>query len=82
VILISKGLCAPEATAGVHQESWRLTPRQIPEGRYAIEALFVDNAKRIWAARSGQQDAQTPLLAPAIPLGELNVTARKGSLRE
>ncbi len=77
VIVISKGLCAPEATVGAHQESWRITSRQIPEGRYAIEALFVDNAKRIWAARSGQPDAQTPLLAPAIPLGDLNVTARK-----
>jgi hypothetical protein len=77
VILISKGLCAPEVTAGTYQESWRVTSRRIPEGRYAIEALFVDNAKRIWASRSGQQDAHTSLLSPAIPLGELNVTARK-----
>jgi uncharacterized membrane protein len=77
VILIPKGLCAPEATAGTHQESWRITARHIPEGRYAIEALFVDNAKRVWAAGSGQHVAQTPLLAPAIPLGELQVAPRK-----
>jgi hypothetical protein len=78
VILISKGLCAPEATAGAHQESWRITSRRVPEGRYAIEALFVDNTKRIWATRSGQpNDAQTPLLTPAIPLGDLHVIARK-----
>lgn len=77
VILISKGLCAPEATAGAHQEGWRITERQIPEGRYAIEALFVDNPKRVWATRSGRHGAQTPLLAPAIPLGDLHVPARK-----
>lgn len=82
VILISKGLCAPEATAGAHQESWRITSGQIPEGRYTIEALFVDNAKRVWATRSGQRDAQTPLLAPAIPLGDLNVTAPPDTSRK
>jgi hypothetical protein len=70
-------LCAPEATAGPHHESWHITSRQIPEGRYRVEALFVENAKRVWAARSAQPDAQTPLLAPAIPLGDLNVTAQK-----
>ena len=78
-ILISKGLCAPEVAAGAHQESWRLTSRRVPVGRYAIEALFVDNTKRIWATRSGPQAAQTPLLTPAIPLGDLQVIARKGT---
>ena len=82
VILISKGLCAPEATAGVYQESWRITALQIPEGRYAIEALFVDNPKRVWETKSGQHGAQTPLLAPAIPLGELQVNARKDPPRK
>jgi hypothetical protein len=77
VILISKGLCAPEATAGAYQESWRITSRRVPDGRYAIEALFVDNTKRIWATRAGQSGAQTPLLTPAIPLGDLHVIARK-----
>lgn len=75
VILIPKGLCAPEATAGAHQESWRITSGQIPEGHYTIEALFVDNSKRVWATRSSHQDTQTPLLAPAIPLGDLEVMA-------
>jgi hypothetical protein len=77
VIFISKGLSAPEATAGAHQESWRITARRIPEGRYAIEALFVDNAKRVWTTKSDQPGAQTALLAPAIPLGDLDVIARK-----
>jgi hypothetical protein len=77
VFLISKGLCAPEITAGAHQESWRITSSRVPEGRYAIEALFVDNTKRIWATRSGQPGAQPPLLIPAIPLGDLHVIGRK-----
>ena len=79
-IIISRGLCAPEATSGPYQESWRITPsEQIPEGDYGVEALFVDNAKRVWAAKSGQPDAQAPLLSPPIPLGELRVAPGKAS---
>jgi uncharacterized membrane protein len=77
VIIIPKGLCAPEATAGPYQESWHLSSGRIPKGHYAVEAFFVDHAKLVWAAKSAQRDAQTPLLAPAIPLGDLNVTAQK-----
>jgi uncharacterized membrane protein len=77
-VLISKGLSAPEATSGPYQESWHITPSdRIPEGDYEVDAFFVDNTKRVWAAKSGQRDAQTPLLAPAIPLGALKVTAGK-----
>lgn len=75
VIMIAKGLCAPEATPGRFQETWRLTSAQIPEGRYVAEALFVDNPRRIWAARTAGRDVQTALLAPAVPLGDLNVAA-------
>jgi uncharacterized membrane protein len=73
-IIISRGLCAPEATNGPYQENWRITPsEQIPEGDYGVEAFFVDNPKRVWAAKSGQSGAQGPLLSPPIPLGELRV---------
>jgi hypothetical protein len=82
VIVIPKGLCAPEATAGPYQESWQLSAHKIPEGRYTVEALFVDNAKRVWALRSDQPDTETPLLAPPIQLGNLNVTARKDPSRK
>jgi hypothetical protein len=79
-IIISKGLCAPEAASGSYQESWNLTPSErIPEGDYGVEALFVDNTRRSWAAKSGQRDAQTSLLVPALPLGDLKVTVRKSS---
>jgi uncharacterized membrane protein len=73
VIVIPKGLCAPEVTAGHHQESWRLTSSRIPPGRYSLEALFVDNPKRVWGAKTGGRATPTPLLAPAVPLGDLNV---------
>jgi uncharacterized membrane protein len=82
VIIIPKGLCAPEATAGPYQESWHLSSGRIPKGHYAVEAFFVDHAKQVWAAKSAQRDAQTPLLAPAIPLGDLNVTAQKDPSRK
>ena len=77
IIIVPRGLCAPEATAGPYAESWRITEGRIPEGHYGIEALFVDNTKRVWAAQSAPSDTQTPLLAPAISLGDLNVVAPK-----
>jgi len=73
-IIISRGLCAPEATSGPYQESWHISASErIPEGDYGVEAFFVDNSKRVWAAKSGQPDAQPPLLSPPVPLGELRV---------
>jgi uncharacterized membrane protein len=77
-IILSRGLCAPEATNGPYQESWRITPsRQIPEGNYGVEVFFVDNTKRVWAAKSGQPDVQAPLLSPFVSLGELRVAPGK-----
>jgi hypothetical protein len=77
-ITISRGLCAPEATNGPYQENWRITPSgQIPAGDYGVEAFFVDNAARVWAAKSGQADAQALLLSPPVPLGEIRVAPGK-----
>jgi hypothetical protein len=75
-IIISRGLCAPEATSGPYQETWHVSASErIPEGDYRVEAFFVDNAKRVWAAKSGQPDAQATLLSPSIPLGDLKIAA-------
>jgi uncharacterized membrane protein len=77
-IIISRGLCAPEATNGPYLENWRISPsEQIPEGDYGVEVVFVDNAKRVWATRSGRLDERTPLLAAPVPLGELRVAPGK-----
>jgi uncharacterized membrane protein len=73
-IIISRGLCAPEATSGPYGESWHISPSErIPEGDYGVEVLFVDNTRRVWAAKSGQPDVPAPLLSPPVPLGELRV---------
>lgn len=78
VILISKGLCAPGAASGPHQESWRIVPfDRMPEGDYRVEALFVDNTKRLWAAKSGYSDPHAILLSSPIALGELRVAPSK-----
>jgi hypothetical protein len=77
-IIISRGLCAPEATNGSYQESWHIAASErIPEGDYGVEVMFVDNTKRVWAAKSGQPDPPAPLLTPAVPLGEVRVASGK-----
>ena len=77
-IIISRGLCAPEATSGPYQESWHVTlSDRVPEGDYGVEALFVDNTKRVWAARSGQPAVLAPLLSPPVHLGELKIAPGK-----
>lgn len=77
-IFISRGLCAPEATSGPYLDSWHITSSdRIPEGDYGVEAFFVDNAKRVWAAKTSQPDMRTPPLAPPVPLGEIRVAPRK-----
>ena len=75
---LSRGLCGLEATEGPYQEQWFVTPTtRIPDGDYEAEALFVDNAKRIWETKSARPDLRAFLLAPAIPLGELHVASDK-----
>src|SRR5205814_10609000 len=54
VALLVKGLCAPEATAGIYTEHWRVvTTERLPPGDYSLEALFVDNSKRAWFETTG-----------------------------
>jgi uncharacterized membrane protein len=75
---ISRGLCGVEATEGPYQEQWFVTPPNwIPDGDYEAEALFVNNAKRVWETKSARPDLSASLLAPAIPLGELHVASDK-----
>jgi hypothetical protein len=77
-VIISRGLCAPEATSGPYLESWHITSSdRIPEGDYGVEAFFVDNAKRVWAAKSSQPNVPAPLLSPPVSLGELRVASGK-----
>jgi uncharacterized membrane protein len=77
-VIISRGLCAPEATGGSYQESWHITPSErISEGNYGVEVYFVDNTKRIWAAKSGRPDTPAPMLSSPVSLGELTVAPVK-----
>jgi uncharacterized membrane protein len=73
-IVISRGLCAPDAIQGPYQETWRINPsRQISEGDYGVVAYFVDNTKRVPSAKPGQSNAIAPFLSPPVFLGELRV---------
>jgi uncharacterized membrane protein len=75
-IIVSRGLCSPESAGGLVEDTWRLTPsRRIPAGQYNVEAIFLDNSKRVWAGKSGQTDSPVFLFSPPVALGELRVLA-------
>ncbi|MEN3370365.1 MAG: hypothetical protein V7609_2508 [Verrucomicrobiota bacterium] len=73
-VLLSRGLCAIEVADGRSDEKWRINrSARIPPGDYSVEAIFVDNSKRLWAAQPGLRAPQTTLLCAPVPLGDLNV---------
>jgi uncharacterized membrane protein len=80
--VLIRGLCAPEASAGTYSETWHITSLgKLPEGDYSLEAIFVDNTKRVWNEMTGIKSLQSTLLSPPIPLGNLRVSTRKANDR-
>ena len=77
-IILSRGLCAPEAASGLFEERWRITSSQrIPPGEYDAEAFFLDNSKLVWAEKSGRPSNLPPLRSARVSLGQLKVEAAK-----
>ena len=77
----TRGLCAPEAAAGAHHESWSTDAGgQLPPGDYTVEAIFVDNTKRAWVQSKGERNVASEALLPPIALGELRVSGSGRSL--
>jgi uncharacterized membrane protein len=73
-LVVTRGLVAPEATAGTHHDVWTTdTPSELPDGDYMVEAIFVDNSQRAWRSTKGDQDLTLPALLPAAPLGEMHI---------
>jgi uncharacterized membrane protein len=78
--VVTRGLCAPEATEGGIEERWALTiPPSLRPGEYLIEGIFTDQAQRIWALTHGAPDRATGVLAAPVSLGSFHVPARHGS---
>src|SRR5437868_1041567 len=74
VALLVKGLCAPEATAGIFTENWRLvTAERLQPGDYSLEALFLDNSKRAWLETTGSGGGESSLLSTPVSLGHIKV---------
>jgi uncharacterized membrane protein len=72
--VIVRGLCAPEAPAGGHEDTWRITALDdLPAGDYSLEALFVDNTKRAWQAAAGTGHPQRVMLCSPISLGHIKI---------
>ena len=74
VALLVKGLCAPEATEGIHTETWRVvTAEHLLPGDYSLEALFVDNSKRAWFETNRSGGGESTLLSAPVSLGYIKV---------
>jgi hypothetical protein len=72
--LLVKGLCAPEATDGIHTENWRVvTVERLLPGDYALEVLFVDNSKRVWSETTRSGGGESTLLCAPVSLGHIKV---------
>jgi hypothetical protein len=81
-VVLSRGLCSPESGGPETTETWQITPLQrIAAGRYAVEAFFVDNSKRLWLERSGATDQGAFLTAAPVSLGELTVAVPESDPR-
>lgn len=81
-VILSRGLCSPESSGPVTNETWRITPTQrIAPGQYTVEGFFVDNSKRLWLERSGKTDQSALLTSSPVSLGELTVTTTEASVR-
>lgn len=81
-IILTRGLCAPEASVGPCEENWHITSLgELPGGNYSIEAIFVDNTKRVWQEVTGKGDPASTLLSPPIPLGHIKIPKRNSNAR-
>lgn len=76
-IVLERGLCAPEANAGLREEVWRIawTPKLVA-GHYAVEALFFDNSQRAWTKAFPTNETSPAALTAPISLGELFIDSQ------
>jgi hypothetical protein len=73
-ITVPRGLCAPERTAGLYREVWRITAdHRIPPGEYQGEAVFLDYAKLLWTAKTDPRKAQSLTSPIKVSLGEIKI---------
>lgn len=76
-IVLTRGLCGPGATTGPYEETWRITAlRDLTEGDYLLEVVFVDNTKLVWQEVTGQGSAGDTMLSPPVELGHIYIPKR------
>jgi hypothetical protein len=55
-------------------ENWNVTNAAgLPAGKYATEAVFLDNMKRQWSEMKGQGNISQTLIFRPVPLEEITV---------
>jgi len=74
-MMITRGLCAPEARAGLYEETWHVTsPDRLPTGNYSAEALFSDYPNEIWSGKKDSNGSPRAILSRRVPIGSVKAT--------
>jgi uncharacterized membrane protein len=74
-MMITRGLCAPEARAGLYEETWHVTsPDRLPTGTYSAEALFSDYPNEIWFRKKDDNGSPRAILSRRVPIGSVKAT--------
>jgi len=74
-MMITRGLCAPEAGAGLYDETWHVTsPDRLPTGNYSAEALFSDYPNEIWSGKKDSNGSPRAILSRRVPIGSVKAT--------
>ena len=74
-MMITRGLCAPEARAGLYEETWHVTsPDRLPTGNYSAEALFSDYPNETWSRKKDGNGSPRAILSRPVPIGSVKAT--------
>ena len=76
-IVLIRGLCGFEAPTGPYGETRHITSlSNLPEADQSLEAIFVDNTKRVWKDMVDTGTPRSMLLSLPISLGRIKIPTK------
>ncbi len=73
--MITRGLCAPEARAGLYEETWSIEyPERLRPGDYSLDAIFLDHPRGARFEAKNGNASPGPLLSKSVPIGTVTLS--------